>query len=109
MARPGPQKLTIDRLVKGLGVTKGSFYWHFRNRRDFQTQLLQHWDRHGTQCVVEMLETADDDPAERPGAIIETVVEQNLACYDISIWAWAAQDPDKPNASGLTACASFIQ
>jgi AcrR family transcriptional regulator len=30
-------------LAQRLGVTRGSFYWHFRNHGDFVAQLLERW------------------------------------------------------------------
>jgi len=33
----------IDSLCRRLGVTKGSFYWHFRGRRELVSAILQDW------------------------------------------------------------------
>ena len=30
-------------LAKRCGVTKGSFYWHFRDRQDLLQAILEHW------------------------------------------------------------------
>ena len=39
----GENGLTIERLTGTLGVTKGSFYHHFRNVEDFREQLIAFW------------------------------------------------------------------
>jgi AcrR family transcriptional regulator len=36
----GPTALTIERLCVAAGVTKGSFYHHFRNRSEFQARFV---------------------------------------------------------------------
>lgn len=33
----------VDVLAKQLDVTRGSFYWHFKNRDDLLHQVLQDW------------------------------------------------------------------
>jgi len=33
----------VEVLAKRLGVTKGSFYWHFKDRRDLQHAVLEFW------------------------------------------------------------------
>ena len=33
----------VDVLAKQLDVTRGSFYWHFKNRDDLLNQVLQDW------------------------------------------------------------------
>lgn len=43
LARKGVAGMRIDALSKALGVTKGSFYWHFKNRDDFTKNLLDYW------------------------------------------------------------------
>ena len=43
VAQDGIDGLRIESLAKKLGVTKGSFYWHFRDRRDLIDAVLDHW------------------------------------------------------------------
>jgi AcrR family transcriptional regulator len=42
----------IATLCQRLGVTKGSFYWHFRSRRDLLDALLQAWRKKNTLNVM---------------------------------------------------------
>ena len=91
LAQDGNAKLTIDRLVDALGVTKGSFYWHFRDRHDFQRSVIEYWDEHFTQVVVERLDE-QSTAADRLWAIMQSVFQEDLARYDVAIRAWAAQD-----------------
>ena len=43
LAREGLGGLRIEVLAKRCGVTKGSFYWHFKDRQDLLTAILEHW------------------------------------------------------------------
>lgn len=43
IATEGIAGLRIETLARRLRVTKGSFYWHFRDRRSLQQALLEHW------------------------------------------------------------------
>ena len=43
IATEGVAGLRIETLARKLRVTKGSFYWHFRDRRALQRALLEHW------------------------------------------------------------------
>jgi AcrR family transcriptional regulator len=38
VSREGGAKLRINNPVTEVGVTKGSFYWHFKSRDDFRSQ-----------------------------------------------------------------------
>ena len=51
--------LRIDDLVKRMGVTKGSFYWHFKDRDDFLTQLLDYWIHEFNEKVSETFLNSD--------------------------------------------------
>jgi AcrR family transcriptional regulator len=42
LSREGKAKLKIESLTKNLGVTKGSFYWHFKGRAEFVRSLADY-------------------------------------------------------------------
>jgi AcrR family transcriptional regulator len=43
MSDRGIDGLRVEVLAKALGVTKGSFYWHFKDRQDLLAGVLQVW------------------------------------------------------------------
>lgn len=43
LAKEGMAGLRVEVLAKRCGVTKGSFYWHFKDRRALLDAVLQHW------------------------------------------------------------------
>jgi AcrR family transcriptional regulator len=43
LARDGVGGLRVEVLAKRCGVTKGSFYWHFKDRQALLEALLDHW------------------------------------------------------------------
>ena len=43
LAEQGIDGLRIEALARRCGVTKGSFYWHFRDRRDLAEAVLTEW------------------------------------------------------------------
>ncbi|MEB3023316.1 TetR/AcrR family transcriptional regulator [[Mycobacterium] crassicus] len=43
LAEDGIKALTIDRLCRRLGVTKGSFYWHFADMKTYRQSLIDTW------------------------------------------------------------------
>ena len=87
--------LRIDDLVKRMGVTKGSFYWHFKDRDDFLTQLLDYWIHEFNEKVGEEVSKAvgDQDARERLRFLLTYLVEHDCARYDMVIRSWAGQDP----------------
>ena len=79
-------------LARSLGVTSGSFYWHFRDRRDLHSSLLSYWETWSTEQVVEHVSSAEGDPRDRLRRLMEFVVEGDLGRYDTAMRAWALQD-----------------
>lgn len=64
MAAGGMDAVAVEPLARALGVTKGSFYWHFANRAALIRAALELWERHETLDVVSGLEDVPD-PQER--------------------------------------------
>lgn len=94
LALEGQATLRIDRLCTALGVTKGSFYWHFEDRDDFVRSLVAFWSDNFTDPVLRRITRMEGSPRDRLKALMHTVSEGGLARYDVSIRAWAAQDPE---------------
>ena len=39
----GIEEVKVDRLARKMKVTRGSFYWHFKNRKDLLDSVLRVW------------------------------------------------------------------
>jgi AcrR family transcriptional regulator len=46
IAEQGIQALAIEPLARRMGITKGSFYWHFSSRESLLEQALIRWEDH---------------------------------------------------------------
>ena len=64
LSRSGVEAVAVEPLARRLGVTKGSFYWHFGSRADLLNAALDLWERRGTEEIIAALAPIED-PAER--------------------------------------------
>ena len=46
IAEQGVQALAVEPLARRMGVTKGSFYWHFSGRESLLEKALARWEEH---------------------------------------------------------------
>ena len=93
IAREGGGVLTIEKLVARLGVSRGSFYWHFRDRADFVRQLVDYWAELFTREVSREITETREDAEQGLLRLAEFIVSRRLARYDIAVRAWALHDP----------------
>ena len=64
IAEKGIRAVAVESLAMRMGVTKGSFYWHFPNRDSLLEQSLIRWEKHDEANLQTSL-SAIDDPRER--------------------------------------------
>ena len=50
--KEGIHKVNVEYLARQLGVTKGSFYWHFKNHETLIRGMLDYWARTLTINVI---------------------------------------------------------
>src|SRR5690606_11140066 len=65
LAQDSVAALRIDELADELGVTKGSFYWHFRSREDLLEAVLESSRSLMVTRVKELIGPASTAPVER--------------------------------------------
>ena len=64
ISEKGIRAVAVESLAIRMGVTKGSFYWHFPNRDSLLEQSLIRWEKHDAANLQKSL-SAIDDPRER--------------------------------------------
>jgi AcrR family transcriptional regulator len=82
----------ILKLATALGVTRGGFYWHFRDRQDLLDQMLDWWDREMTDTVIRHVDNVRDSLDKRILALAQFVLLEDLNRYDTAIRSWACGD-----------------
>lgn len=56
LARRGFESLKADVLARELGVSRGSFYWHFPDLADFHAAVISEWQRVATDAIIADIE-----------------------------------------------------
>ena len=72
LAEKGVSAVAVESLARRLGVTKGSFYWHFSSREALLTAALERWEREDEELVLAPM-AAVADPRERVRELIRQV------------------------------------
>ena len=72
IAEQGVAAVAVEPLARRLGVTKGSFYWHFPSRDALLQAALERWETFEQETVFGSLE-AVPDPRERLRALFRVV------------------------------------
>jgi len=92
----GIDHVRVDVLAGELGVTRGSFYWHFRDREDLLRRVLHAWSERTTAQLTRRLESARDDPREQLRDVISLPFRGRAAAraarIELAIRAWARRD-----------------
>lgn len=95
IADGGTAAVAVEPLAAQLGATKGSFYWHFRNREQLIAEALESWERDGTDEVIDELRPVAD-PVERLRRLLQIAIgyedDDAAGQADVGLLA-AASDP----------------
>jgi AcrR family transcriptional regulator len=95
VAKDGIDGLRVESLAKKLGVTKGSFYWHFKDRRDLIDAVLDDWRN---SRIRDIRKQTAAEPGDELAALRHTIDVYAAArnrkgiSIEAAIRIWARQD-----------------
>jgi len=90
LASEGVGALKVGPMAAQLKVTRGSFYWHFRDIADFRAQVLQSWRERTTEQVIRDLEAMKAEPDRLKHLMRRAFISKRG--LERAIRSWAAED-----------------
>jgi len=93
----GVEAVRVEKLARNLHVTKGSFYWHFRDREELLEALLREWEQELLQEIIPQLKGRRGFAALQ--LLLQLLVErvplgeQGILPSDAAIYTWASVSP----------------
>jgi AcrR family transcriptional regulator len=96
LLKGGVDAVRVTRLAKTLRVTKGSFYWHWKDRGELLEALLREWEDELSEILAQMAGAAGPAALSR---FLQVVVEHAAQSEagegpsDAAIFGWAAVSP----------------
>src|SRR5476651_1042530 len=90
LATDGAHALKVGPMAAKLKVSRGSFYWHFKDVADFQSQILRVWRERSTDQVIRELEAGKALPDR-----LKHLMKRAFAGrrdLERAIRSWAAED-----------------
>jgi AcrR family transcriptional regulator len=96
LAREGFETLKADVLARKLGVSRGSFYWHFEDIEAFHARVIQQWRQVATEAII-----ADVELREGPDHRLDVLLRHAFgdgAALEVGMRAWAGNNPTAAQA-----------
>lgn len=92
ISEQGIRAVAVELLARRMGVTKGSFYWHFANRESLLEQSLIRWEKHDAANLQTSL-NAIEDPRERLRSFFRRTGREKLTHNVYSALCMASDHP----------------
>ncbi|MDA4844774.1 TetR/AcrR family transcriptional regulator [Hoeflea poritis] len=91
----GVGSIKVLALAQRLGVSRSSFYWFFKSRRDLLDQLLHYWEHKNTASIVERAKRPSHSIVEAVFNLFECWVDEALfdPGLDFAVREWARRSP----------------
>lgn len=96
LAKEGVTGLRVELLAKHLKVTKGSFYWHFKDRRDLLDAVLEQWK---TGRIRDIIKQTRSEPGKELAQIHHVIDVYSTSrsrkgiMIELAVRDWAKRDP----------------
>ena len=98
LAHEGFDALKADVLARKLGVSRGSFYWHFRDLAAFHARVIERWRQMETEAMITELERYDSGETR-----LEVLARRGFghdAVLEIRMRTWADHNAEAARVLG---------
>lgn len=93
MTRGGVSAVSVEAIARKMNVTKGSFYWHFRNRSALLKAAMQLWERRETDEIIALADSISD-PRKRIQEVFRAATRSSNAGRLMLALAAASDEPE---------------
>ena len=97
LAEEGIAGLRVEVLAKRLKVTKGSFYWHFADRRDLLLAVLSHWKEGRIRDIIKQTRAQPGHELAQIYHVIDVYSasrNRRGMLIELAVRDWARRDPE---------------
>jgi AcrR family transcriptional regulator len=94
LAAGGPDAVRVETLAASLGVSKGGFYWHFADRGALLGEMLDAWERTGTEDIIARVESHPGDARAKLRKLLEVTSAPEGLSVELAVRDWARRDGD---------------
>lgn len=91
LAAGGPDAVRIEALAASLGVSKGGFYWHFKDRQALLEEMLDSWEKTVAGDVIATIESTPAGPRAKLQQLFEMAPSVDFA-VELALRDWARRD-----------------
>ena len=91
LAAEGLEAVRVEVLSRDLGVSKGSFYWHFQDREELLAKMLDRWEAEEASWL-EAAVRGVHSPASRWARLVDRSGDPGRLRLEAALHAWARKD-----------------
>ncbi len=97
LAEHGVGGLRVEVLAKTFGITKGSFYWHFKDRQDLLSAVLETWREGRIRDIFKQTTAEPGKERERLHHVIDVYASSRNRrgiAIELAVRDWARRDAE---------------
>ena len=105
LASGGPAAVRVESLAQSLGVSKGGFYWHFKDRAALLEAVLAAWEERMVDEVIAQVDGSQVDGSQVDGSQVDArtrlrrlfdlaATRADFLGVELAVRDWARREPD---------------
>jgi len=97
--KSGYLSIKVEAIARQLKISKGSFYWHFKNAAELKASMLESWVEQSTNSIIHVVEENSTKPTEQLRLLVKITSDlganqrDNHPFDEAAIRHWARFEP----------------